>query len=107
MRVHSGEKPFECPTCGQKFAQRYNMMTHLKAHQGIYRDYNKSYPCPLCDTNFQRKTKLQEHLSSVHNTVVEASLIKAVERAKKLAAEENTDDSLQLEQISYSDVTLE
>ncbi|XP_062554810.1 zinc finger protein OZF-like [Armigeres subalbatus] len=83
MRVHSGEKPFECPTCGQKFAQRYNMMTHLKAHQGIYREYSKMYKCPFCINTFTRKLKLQEHLTREHNTVLDSSLLKPVDRPKK------------------------
>nr|XP_019531129.2 zinc finger and SCAN domain-containing protein 21 [Aedes albopictus] len=85
MRVHSGEKPYECPTCGQKFAQRYNMMTHLKAHQGIYREYSKMYKCPFCVQTFQRKLKLQEHLTRDHNTVVDSTLLKPVDRPKKHA----------------------
>lgn len=61
------------------------MMTHLKAHQGIYREYSKFYKCPFCVQTFQRKLKLQEHLTREHNTVVDAGLLKPVDRPKKSA----------------------
>lgn len=66
-------------------AIRYNMMTHLKAHQGIYREYSKMYKCPFCVQTFQRKLKLQEHLTRDHNTVVDSTLLKPVDRPKKHA----------------------
>lgn len=59
------------------------MMTHLKAHQGIYREYSKMYKCHFCDGTFQRKLKLQEHISRVHNTVIDSGLLKPVDRPRK------------------------
>lgn len=59
------------------------MMTHLKAHQGIYREYSKMYKCPFCINTFTRKLKLQEHLTREHNTVLDSSLLKPVDRPKK------------------------
>ncbi|XP_013102376.2 zinc finger protein 782 [Stomoxys calcitrans] len=32
MRIHSGEKPFECPSCYWKFAQSSALKRHLKTH---------------------------------------------------------------------------
>lgn len=60
-----GEKPFQCPTCGQKFAQRYNMNSHLKVHQGITRT-NKVQKCTLCNKSFARKAKLDQHMEDCH-----------------------------------------
>lgn len=65
LRVHSGEKPFACPTCGQRFAQRYNMMTHYKVHQGIHRP-NRNHSCVVCNKSFPRKAKLEEHMKLFH-----------------------------------------
>lgn len=97
LRVHSGEKPFECPTCGQKFAQRYvrmkgcfvhrgnsqanipthehfryNMMTHYKGHQGIHRVQSKK-KCTICTAKFSKQSSLDEHMESAHNSVTTAA----------------------------------
>ncbi|XP_065356107.1 zinc finger protein 182-like [Calliphora vicina] len=32
MRIHSGEKPFECPSCSWKFAQSSALKRHMKKH---------------------------------------------------------------------------
>jgi uncharacterized Zn-finger protein len=32
MRIHSGEKPFECEICEKKFAQRSGLTMHKKIH---------------------------------------------------------------------------
>lgn len=67
LRVHSGEKPFACSICGQRFAQRYNMTTHYNAHQGIHRVQTK-HKCSTCNAAFNKQSKLDEHLIKVHNT---------------------------------------
>lgn len=68
------------------------MMTHLKAHQGIYREYSKMYKCHFCDDSFQRKLKLQEHISRVHNTVIDSALLKPVDRPNKGQRKNNRPD---------------
>lgn len=68
--VISGEKPYSCPTCGQKFAQRYNMNAHMKSHQGIKRLPGKPTECPLCEASFRVKGKLKDHIREVHGQTV-------------------------------------
>ncbi|KAH0627726.1 hypothetical protein JD844_003862 [Phrynosoma platyrhinos] len=34
QRLHSGEAPFQCLTCGKSFAQKGNLAAHRKSHLG-------------------------------------------------------------------------
>lgn len=51
------------------FYHRYNMTTHLKAHQGIHRSRPKPHYCSQCGETFNRIEKLRDHLSTVHSDV--------------------------------------
>lgn len=50
---------------------RYNMTTHLKAHQGIHRTTNKTHSCPSCPMTFNKLPTLAEHMTSAHNMKME------------------------------------
>uniref|UniRef100_A0A8C6LRV2 C2H2-type domain-containing protein n=1 Tax=Nothobranchius furzeri TaxID=105023 RepID=A0A8C6LRV2_NOTFU len=58
MRSHSGQKPFACELCGQRFGEKAYLTRHMNVHTE-----HKPFACGHCGIRFSRKEYLTRHMS--------------------------------------------
>ncbi|XP_037228467.1 zinc finger protein 131-like [Falco rusticolus] len=63
--VLTGEKPFECPNCHERFARNSTLKCHLTACQsgaGAKKGRKKLYECQVCNSVFNSWDQFKDHL---------------------------------------------
>ncbi|KAL4235064.1 GDNF-inducible zinc finger protein 1 [Mactra antiquata] len=67
LRLHTGEQPFECKLCNERFVNLSSLRRHLGVHFDLF-----SKSCEICGEQFQRLEHYTNHLSLHKAQVVES-----------------------------------
>lgn len=61
-RVHTGEKPFECDICHQRYSTKSNLTVHRKKHSSDTDFHKKEHKCPYCNKLHASRKTLAKHV---------------------------------------------
>lgn len=83
IRIHTGQKPFQCRICMRSFSRSDHLTTHVRTHTG-----EKPFSCDTCGRKFARSDEKKRH-AKVHlkqKMKKEAKLLQAAAGAQPAAA---------------------
>ncbi|XP_078100495.1 uncharacterized protein LOC144513324 [Sander vitreus] len=56
VRIHTGQKPFQCAVCARSFSRSDHLTTHTRTHTG-----EKPFSCDVCGKRFARSDERKRH----------------------------------------------
>ncbi|XP_034020383.1 early growth response protein 1-B-like [Thalassophryne amazonica] len=56
VRIHTGQKPFQCAICARSFSRSDHLTTHMRTHTG-----EKPFSCDVCGKRFARSDERKRH----------------------------------------------
>lgn len=56
IRIHTGQKPFQCRICMRSFSRSDHLTTHVRTHTG-----EKPFSCDVCGRKFARSDEKKRH----------------------------------------------
>ncbi|XP_063796190.1 zinc finger and BTB domain-containing protein 41 [Pseudophryne corroboree] len=66
IRVHTGEKPFECDICSLRYSTKSNLTVHRKRHDSETEMPRKEHKCPFCSRLHASRITLVKHVKRFH-----------------------------------------
>ncbi|KAF1541079.1 hypothetical protein FQV20_0014962, partial [Eudyptula albosignata] len=65
MLVHSGERPYECGTCGRTYNHVSSLIRHRRCHKEATEEggaASRRFPCGVCQKSFKQSSHLVQHM---------------------------------------------